>query len=313
MHEKTAEVERGGLLLQKGKLEVDLDLGYTHISNNQIFINGFSILPILVVGNVDVQRVRRDFLTAALTGKYGIISNLQLEFRIPFQVTFNQVSSVQGIQGSGTAPANVETSSQTADLGDVEATLFYQLRTEELVWPAMILGLNWKSKSGRDSFQTDDPASEPPSGTGFTSLKGIVSAVKTSDPAVLFGSISYAYAFPRYDVVLHIKDRPSQLIDFSAGNNFTYGLGFAYAINYRLSLSFQFSDSITFSSSITETNKSGAKVERTVTNSFINASFFRMGVTWALTPTQTIEVSLTQGLTTDAPDFTLGLKIPFKF
>jgi hypothetical protein len=241
------------------------------------------------------------------------MENIQLEVSIPFQVTFDDVASVQGIQGSGSPGANVETNSQTADLGDVATTLYYQYWTEQPIRPAVIFGLAWKSKSGRDSFQTDDPASHPPSGTGFTSLKGIVSAIKTADPAVLFGSVTYAYAFPRRNVVLHILDRPSQLIDFDAGDNFTYGMGFAFAINYRLSLSFQFSDSITFSSRITQPNATGTKIQSVVPNSFINAAFLRMGVTWSISPTQSMEISLTQGLTTDAPDFTLGLRIPFRF
>lgn len=311
---KVVEVERGGLLLEKGKLEIDLDFAYSHFSNNQLFINGFSILPILVVGQVNVERVRRDFFVASLTGKYGLMEDVQLEVRIPYQVTFNRVSTAQGIGGTGTALPNIETTSETADLGDIETTLYYQFWKERTTRPALFLGLAWKSKSGRDSFQTPDPANEPPSGTGFTSLKGIVSAIKTADPAVLFGSISYAYAFPRRDVVLHSVNQPPKLIDFDPGDNFTFGMGLAYAINYRLTLNFQFLDSITFSSEITEPDLlTGVKEQRTVTNSFINAAFFRMGASWSVTPTNYIELSLTQGLTSDAPDFTLGIKIPFKF
>lgn len=311
---KVVEVERGGLLLGKGKLEIDLDFAYSHFSNNQLFINGFSILPILVVGNINVERVRRDLFVTSFIGKYGLMEDFQLEVRIPYQVSFNRVSSAVGLSGGGTAQPNQETITQAADLGDVETTLYYQFWKERTSRPALFFGLAWKSKSGRDSFQTVDPANHPPSGTGFTSLKGIVSAIKTSDPAVVFGSISYAYAFPRQDVVLHNARLPPELIDFNPGDNFTFGMGLAYAINYRLTLSFQFLDSITFSSEIVRTDeRTGEKIPRTVPNSFLNAAFFRMGVSWSLTPTDSIEFSLTQGLTGDAPDFTFGIKIPYKF
>jgi len=311
---KVVEVVRGGLLLEKGSFQVDLDFSYTHFSTNQLFINGFSILPILVVGNIDIQRVRREVFVTSFTAKYGLMNDLQLEVRIPYLVSFNRVSSAVGLSGAGTAKQTVETTSETADLGDVEATLYYQFWKERTNRPALIFGLTWKSKSGRDSFQIDDPANKPPSGTGFTSLRGIISAIKTADPAILFGSVSYAYAFPRQNVVLHDVRLPPTLIDFDPGDNFTFGMGLAYAINYRLTLSFQFVDSITFTSEIARRDeRSGEKVKSAVPNSFLNAAFLRMGATWGLTPTQTIEISLTQGLTGDAPDFTLGIKLPWRF
>jgi hypothetical protein len=310
---KVTEVERGGLLLAPGKFQLDLDFSYIHLSTNQIFLNGFSILPILVVGQINIERVRRDLFVTSFTVKYGLMQDFQLEVKIPYQVSLNRVSTAQGVQGNTIAQENVETVTQAADLGDVETTLYYQLWKERADRPAVIVGLAWKSKSGRDSFQTSDPTDKPPSGTGFTSLRGLISVVKTADPAILFGSFSYAYAFNRYNVVLHNLNKPETLIDLYPGDNFTFGLGLGYALNYRLSLSFQFLDSITFSSQLGQTDQSGAKVVRTVPNSFNNAGFFRMGASWTMSPTSSIELSVDQGLTGDAPDFTFEIKYPFKF
>ena len=57
-----AQVERGGLLIGAGRQEVEYRLSYAHFSSNTIFIEGVAILPVIVVGEIAVERLRRDIL-----------------------------------------------------------------------------------------------------------------------------------------------------------------------------------------------------------------------------------------------------------
>src|SRR5580704_1057068 len=64
-----ALIVRGGLLLPSGTLEIDNTTSYFSASSDHLSINGFALLPILVVGDISSQRVREDFLLPSFTAR----------------------------------------------------------------------------------------------------------------------------------------------------------------------------------------------------------------------------------------------------
>ena len=69
-------VQQSGVLLPKGKFDVEPSFTYSHTSLNFINVNGFSILPVLVIGDIQSLRVERDTFQTALALRYGIRPNL---------------------------------------------------------------------------------------------------------------------------------------------------------------------------------------------------------------------------------------------
>ena len=69
-------IEKGGLIA--GKFQVSLTESYTHLQTNQLYIEGFGILPIVVVGNIDVQNVRRDIFSTVVGASYKLTNKLQV-------------------------------------------------------------------------------------------------------------------------------------------------------------------------------------------------------------------------------------------
>ncbi len=298
------EVEREGLIPIKGRLQLELVETYAHLSSNQLFIEGFGILPILVVGQVEVQRIRRDTFITTLVGRYKLMEGLQVELRVPYQFTSIRISTPTGIMGRTEATPNVEESSTSTGLGDVSGSLIYQLLKEGFRRPGLVVGLGFKGRTGRDVFQTEDPSSNPPTGSGFNSVSLSLSVTKTSDPAVLFGFVSYAYALSRKNVVYRPLNREPTLIDFDPGDNFGLGMGIAYALNYKLTLTTQYQQSINFSTRI-----NGNKLP----NSSTNAISLRLGVVWRINDRMSIDLSVSPGLTLDAPDVRVELRLPYRF
>lgn len=294
----TAQVERGGLLLRKGEVEIEPSFTYSHISESQIFIDGFSILPVLVVGEVGVQRIRKELMMGALTGRVGLIDNLQMEVRVPYRYEFDRFSRPE------MSPPFEETLFG-GHIGDIEGGIFRQILWEGGSSPNLILGLWGKSRTGKDVFETRfDPSNnipeEVPTGSGFYSLRGSATLSKTYDPAVLFATSGYTHNFPRDNVGVTAT---GATIDVDPGDTAEYGFGLAYALNNKISLSGQFIHAFTLSSKV-----DGVKV----VNSAQSAASFRMGTVWAVTKRQIVDLSVSIGLTRDAPDAVVELRLPLR-
>ena len=303
----SSQIERGGLLLGRGKAEIEKRLSYVHFSRNVIFIDGVAILPVLVVGEVAVERIRRDVVVAALTGRYGLGRNLQIELKVPYRYQGDR-SAIPEAQ-----PPRENTLSDRG-LGDIEAALFYQLPTAADRPTQYILGLRVKSRTGKDVFEID-PEREHAMGSGFVNGKASLTAVRVTDPAVLFGTIGVGHNFPRRNLVLTFTDfetgEPRQsTVSFFPGNTIEGGMGMAYALNPRLSVNGQFSASWTRATKV-ETLTSGGRVP--VTGTTLTVGSLRFGTAWAQSQTSSLEISVEIGLTDDAPDMTIELRRSERF
>ncbi len=73
-----------GVLTPKGTLILEPFLQYAHLTNNRVTLIGFTIVPALTVGLINVQGVSRDIYTSAIVGRYGLTNRLELEVRVPY-------------------------------------------------------------------------------------------------------------------------------------------------------------------------------------------------------------------------------------
>jgi hypothetical protein len=73
-----------GVLTPKGTLVVEPYLSYAHLSSNRVTLTGFTIVPAITIGLINVQGVSRNIYTAALVGRYGLTNRLEVELRVPY-------------------------------------------------------------------------------------------------------------------------------------------------------------------------------------------------------------------------------------
>ncbi len=303
---RSTDVRRGGFLLPKGQIELDTSLVYAHFSENQLIIDGFAILPVLVIGEINIEKIKQDILFASVTGKYGLTDRMQLEVTVPYRYHH------QRFVRPGLSIGRPEDVNDSNGLGDISASLLYHILHEKAVRPHVVGGLTLKTNTGESIFDIDSQSGELPMGTGFYSLKGTLSFVKTADPAVVFWNIGYTHNFPRKDKIdIATQDPTTKEITYSKleadmepGDTYDVGFGVAYALSYKLALNTQYQHSITV-----KTKKDG----RSLPGTFINSGAIRLGGVWAWSEKSSVDLSTTFGVTVDAPDTVIELRLAHRF
>ena len=275
-------IDRGGLLLPRGALDVEPSASYLLSSSENIVIDGFTILPVLVVGDIVSERVQREVLSVAATARVGLPWRSQLDVRVPFsyqqQRLFSADREERSISGSG--------------LGDIDVGFSRQLTVGNAVWPDLLGSLRYKSTTGDDPFRID-PDETIATGSGFDSLSIALTGVKVVDPVVYFGSVSYSRNFA--------VDAPFGRYD--PGDTAGFSLGMALALNLNSSLSFAYDQQRT---------KRGHVDRIGIPGSYLTTGMFSVGATFAVGDAFTTDLSLGVGTTADSPDLQLEVAFPLR-
>lgn len=310
--------ESPGVLTPHGHVVVEPSVQYGYSSSNRVALVGYTVIPALLIGLLDVREVKRNTTTAALSLRYGLGNRFELEAKLPYVYRTDSTVSREIFTGTATERA-FDTSGKA--IGDVEAAARVQLNAGGPDSPWFIGGLRYKSRTGRDPFEvvtdcqtrcvgqnvtgTGLPLSLP-TGSGFRSLQPSLTWLLPSDPAVFFGSISYTKNFQRrnvYRTVLAGQREP--LGDIKAGDVLGFNLGMGLALNDKASLSFGYDHS-----TVDRTRQNGRVIPGSVR---VQLGTLLVGASYRLDPHRTVSVSVGAGLTRDTPDVTLTVRMPFSF
>jgi cell division protein FtsB len=313
--EVTQIFEQPGVLTPKGKYVLEPSLQYSYSSNNRVALIGYTVVPALLVGLVDVREVKRNTVTAALTGRFGITNRLELEARVPY--VYRSDSTVSREVGTGSSADRVFEASGKA-IGDVEISARYQLNEGGVNQPYYIGTLRFKSRTGRDPFEVVTDCAqrcignssgtglplELPTGSGFNSLQGGLTWLLPSDPAVFFGSFTYLHNFKRTDVSRRILAGESEFIGtLEPGAVIGFNFGMGLSLNDKSSFSIGYDHN-----SVGKTRLNGQTVAGSVRTQL---GTLLLGYSYRLNDKRTLNVSVGAGLTRDTPDLTLSVKLPF--
>ena len=290
-----ALIELGGLLLQPGQLEITPAVEYFFFDTRRINVSGFSILPTLIIGVLETEKVQRNIVTPSLTGRLGVFRDFQAEVRIPFTYIDDTRST-----------ETMETSNSNSGLGDIEGAIYYQPIRERGWVPDVILSVRGKGITGEDPFGGD--GTQLPTGTGFYSVSGTITAVKSADPAVLFASFIYTHNFDRTVKLLGTHEFESTI---NPGETIGYNLGIAIALSIDVALSFRFEQRFVSTTSIS--SQQVGVINGDVPGSKLNVANAYAGITWALARNVSMDLSVGVGLTEDSPDVSIYLAFPIRF
>jgi hypothetical protein len=287
-------VEKGGVLLPRGTLQIEPSLQYSYLSRHVISISGFYILEAILIGEIAVSDIKRDILQAALTARYGITSRLQAELKIP-----GIYRSDRDVRGPGTADVSEKTVSQFG-LGDIEGALYYHLLLAKGWIPDIILNCRAKSITGKDpyhlSVDSEGRFRELPTGNGHWGLSGGFTAVKVSDPAVFFGSFNYFW---------NIRKNINETVGtVDPGDSYEASFGIAYALSEKVSLSTQYQHRWAV-----HTKVNGNKID----GSYLSAGTLFFGGNYILSKSVSVSLQVGIGVTNDAPDVQVTLLMPINF
>lgn len=275
-------IDRGGLLLPRWTFEVEPSTSYAHSSSESLVIDGFTIFPVLVVGDIFSERVRRNTLTTSLTARLGLPWRSQLEVRAPY--IYEDSSRLTG--------DGEELKLSDHGVGDLEIALSRDLPRFFGRGPQLLGSLRWKMVTARDPFGLDDDE-QIPFGSGFHTLTASVTGVSVLDPVVFFGTVSYTEA---------LAARKGELA-IDPGERIGLQLGMALSLNLETSLSFAFEQSFT-----SRTRLEGVEVPGT----YVNTGTVSIGMSRSLPSGRAFDTNLAIGLSEDSPDLQLGFSMPFR-
>ncbi|HEY7378910.1 MAG TPA: hypothetical protein VH542_09525 [Steroidobacteraceae bacterium] len=276
-------IDRGGLLLPEWTFELAPSFSYAHSSSESLVIDGFTIFPVLIVGDIFSQRLRRNTVTAALTARLGLPWKSQVEVRAPY--VYEDDSRLTG--------DGEEITDSDHGVGDLEIAFSRDLpRLFGRNGPQFLGSLRWKMVTAKDPFGLGK--GELPFGTGFQTLSASLTAVSVLDPVVFFGTLSYTDALA--------ARKGENRID--PGDSIDLQLGLALALNLETSVN------VTFEQSFTDrTRLNGDEVPGT----YVNNGTLSIGMTRSFPSGRSLDTALTIGLSQDSPDLQLGFSMPFRW
>src|SRR5450830_1176438 len=308
--------EQPGVLTQPGHSVLEPSLQYGYSSSNRVALVGYTIIPALLIGLIDVREVKRNTMTASLTARTGLTNRLEVELKVPY--VYRSDSTVSREIFTGTAVDRVFDTSGKA-IGDVELAGRYQLNNGGPDKAYYVAGLRFKTRTGRDPFDvvtdclhrcvgenvtgTGLPL-DLPTGSGFYSLQPSLTWLFPSDPAIFFGSLSYMHNFKRSNVSrLVLNGERDPLGELKPGDVIGFNFGMGLALNDKASFSIGYDHS-----SIGRLKQNGLTAPgavRTQLGTLLVAYSYR------LSPKRTLNLSIGAGLTRDTPDVSLSVRLPF--
>lgn len=300
-----------------GKFSVETGITYARYDARQLTLNGFLALDSIFLGNINLDRIKSDSWTLDLTGRYNVDNRWQFDLNVPVVYRDSTYQSA----GAGNDATATSEGSVTRDptIGDVNFGVAYKFLDETPTLPDAVVSVRVKAPTGKEPFgiklvkqPNNDNLYLPeslPTGNGVWSVTPGISLVKTFDPAVLFGSLSYTHNFEDSfdDISSDINQKVAGKVRL--GDSFQFGVGVAFALNEKMSMSFSVSDLVQRKSKL----KPDGGDWQSVVSSDANAGYFNVGMTIAASDNLTIVPNLAIGMTDDAPDFTFSLKFPYYF
>ncbi|MEN5152199.1 hypothetical protein [Pseudomonas orientalis] len=300
-----------------GKFSLETGVTYARYDARQLTLNGFLALDSIFLGNINLDRIKSDSWTLDLTGRYNLDNRWQFDLNVP--VVYRESTYQSGGAGNDATATSEASVTRDPTIGDVNFGVAYKFLDETPNLPDAVVSVRVKAPTGKEPFgiklvrqPSNDNLYLPeslPTGNGVWSVTPGISLVKTFDPAVLFGSLSYTHNFEDSfdDISSQVNQKVSGKVRL--GDSFQFGVGVAFALNEKMSMSFSVSDLVQRKSKL----KPDGGDWQSVVSSDANAGYFNVGMTIAASDNLTIVPNLAIGMTDDAPDFTFSLKFPYYF
>lgn len=190
-------VTNTGILVPQGKLLVENTFEYVHNSATQVALQGFTVIPAILIGTINVESVEQDIYMDVLTFYYGITNNLEAEIDVPYVYRTENVLSYPINGGSGNL---LQTGTTGNGLGDIEFGFHEQLNHSGFGGAFFLANVIGKANNGTNPFTIPISSktgllTSQPTGSGFWSVEPSITAIYPSDPVVFYANAAYIYNF----------------------------------------------------------------------------------------------------------------------
>ncbi|WP_312164097.1 transporter [Phenylobacterium sp.] len=302
--EVAAIPERLGVLTPKGRFVVDPAIEYVRTGANRLTFRGVEVVPGINLGLIEAGDADRDAVIGSVSARYGLTDRIEVEARVPYVYRHDRVTTVAAADQAVVRTLELDAN----DIGDIEVSGRYQINSGKGGWPIFVAGLRVKSDTGVGPYDVEFDrfavAKELSTGSGFWASELGVTMLYPSDPAVIYGGVSYLHSFGK-DVNKQIGDN-ILVGNVDPGDGLSASIGFGLALNPKFSVSFGYSHHYIFP---TDTEINGT----TQSSNSLSIGALQMGLSYRLNQRFTLINSFEFGVTSDAPDMRLTLRVPYTF
>nr|WP_260858760.1 hypothetical protein [Paraburkholderia sp. BCC1885] len=299
------------------KLTFDWGISDTYYDRRQLQLSGFLALDAIFLGNINLGETKSHQVMADLDTRYGVSDRLSVDVDVPY--IYRHSNFIVGGAG-GAASTLSDASANSSDIGDVNFGVYYQFMKETNSLPDLVASLRVKAPTGSSPFgiklqQVDADntnlvaPNKLPTGTGFWNVTAGLSALKTYDPVVLFGSVSYTYNIARSFSDISSVIGQTEPATVKLGDVIQFGGGAALAFSDKDSASVSYTMALEPES---QTKAPGGTYSK-VPGSETTASAITFGLNHVVNKHLTINGSVSVGLTPDTPNFVVGVRFPYTF
>ena len=301
---------------QRSRFGAEVSLGYSHFGDARINLDGFLALDAIFLGTISIDEVDADIFTTEATLRYGLSDDLFFDVSAPY---LYRTSTFRSGGAGGAANQPVEVTRSDGGIGDLSFGASYQFVRETEKLPNLVLSGRVKFPTGREPYGIDfvevdgsegnlQVPSSLATGSGVYGASLGLSALKTLDPMVVFGSVNYFYNFNRdfADIDENPGDQPGRV---DVGNALQFGAGLAFALNDKSSISMSYSQRLVERSRL---RLEGQDWQRVI-GSQANVALMNFGATFSLKEAVSLITTVGVGLTDDSPDMVVGMRVPYRF
>ncbi|MDN6320271.1 MAG: transporter [Marinobacter sp.] len=297
-----------GIVTHPGRFTIEPSVSLAHSNATQVAVEGYTVIPALLVGLINISEVQRDIFVGALSLKYGFTSRFEAAVRAPYLNIQEDLRERRAFKGT---PVDTLRESSGEGLGDVELSMRYQLNDGLDGWPYIIGSFRAKAPTGDSPYDVGqrvikDSSGNPigieleerPTGSGFWSFEPGVSFIYPSDPAVLYGNLSYVYT---------LKDDKGYENGntINPGDVIRFGFGMGFAFNQRTSFSLGYDHSVIRKSTYER------DIDLFAANfDSIQIGSLSFGLSQRLSSNVALSLTVSVGVTENAPNSEITLKLP---
>jgi opacity protein-like surface antigen len=242
-----------------------------------------------------VLTTRGHTIRNTISADYGVKDNLTANISVPLVSKFTYT----------------ETDNQfTNRFGDISVGARFQPLANSRSAPNMTLSASVSLPTGRSPYVGIN--SNDATGSGSASGTVGLNIFKVVDPVAIFGSANVTLSLPAKGLEQMVPGTNNKLTDVYPGQTFSWGAGFSYALSYNITTTMSFQQSITGGTRLVYSDiNSGAAFDRKTASQTSGMLNFGLGVRVSALTTLNFTVGL--GLTSDSPDFSLGMNMPLNF
>ncbi len=300
--QRVAAVPEGqGVLTRAGELFFEPSFEYTRSSTNRLVFRGIELIPGIQIGLIEATDADRDTLVGTASLRYGISDRLEAEVRVPYLYRNDRIEVVQQRDEGIVRQIKL----REDHVGDVEFSLRYQFNRPVGQKPIFVGSLRVKSDTGKGPFDIGydefGVATGLATGSGFWAVQPGLNFLMPSDPAVIYGGVGYLYHIPR-NVNKLVGEVLVGRVD--PGDAVSANIGFGFALNPRFSFSLGYRHNYIFPTR----SEIGETIQK---SNYLHVGSLNFGMSYRLTQRDVLNLGFEIGVTEDAPDVSITLRMPF--